>query len=404
MNKKLLVIMLVVLLVAGISLLAFAYTTSQSAIIVIGQASMTSNSVNQGVGAQAYTLNYPYGVYTDGTKLYVADNSNNRVLIYNTIPTSNNASANVVIGQANMTGSTPNYAGVQAYTMYQPLSVYTDGTKLYVAEYGNHRVLIFNAVPTSNNASANVVVGQADMTSGFANQGTGFVTAYGLSSPRVVYTDGTKLYVSDPGNNRVLIYNTIPTSNNAAASVVVGQASMTASSANQGGTAQAYTVSGSYGVHTDGTKLYIGDTGNNRVLIYNTVPTSNNASANVVIGQASMTAASANQGGTTQAYTLSAPRSVYSDGTTLYVSDYGNNRVLIYYTIPASNNASANVAIGQANMTGGTANQGGTVAGNTIYNPSCIYARDRHLYIADNYNQRVLIHEDAHRRIMVISN
>ena len=38
-----------------------------------------------------------------GGKLYVADTQDNRILIYNKIPTTNNAAADVVVGQPNFT-------------------------------------------------------------------------------------------------------------------------------------------------------------------------------------------------------------------------------------------------------------------------------------------------------------
>jgi hypothetical protein len=54
------------------------------------------------------------GVYTDGNKLFVADILNQRVLIFNSIPTSNGASADVVVGQPNFTS---NSSGTTANTL-----------------------------------------------------------------------------------------------------------------------------------------------------------------------------------------------------------------------------------------------------------------------------------------------
>ena len=44
-------------------------------------------------------LNHPTKVTTDGTRLIVADTYNHRVLIWNKIPTENYSPADVVIGQ-----------------------------------------------------------------------------------------------------------------------------------------------------------------------------------------------------------------------------------------------------------------------------------------------------------------
>ena len=44
-----------------------------------------------------------------------------------------------------------------------------------------------------------------------------------MDFPRFALSDGTRLFVADGGNDRVLIYNTIPTQNAAAADVILGQ-------------------------------------------------------------------------------------------------------------------------------------------------------------------------------------
>jgi hypothetical protein len=367
-------------------------SANASANVVIGQPDFTSNSGNQGgTDSGANKTYWPNGAWTDGKKLIFADIRNNRVLIYNSIPVSNNASADVVIGQADFTSHSANQGNASpgANTLSGPYSVSSDGTRLFVADAMNNRVLIYNTIPTSNNASADVVIGQADFTGNNENQG-GSAAANTLDYPYCVHTDGTKLIVSDASNNRVLIYNSIPTGNNASADVVIGQQNMTSNSENQGGAAAAAnTLFIPYAVYSDGDKLFIADSNNNRVLIYNHIPTSNNASADVVVGQQNMTSSDANQGGSVAANTLSGPVGVYSDGIKLIVSDGSNSRVLVYNTIPTSNNASADVVIGQANMTSGTAS---SAAANTMGAPSEVYAFGNKLAVTDRMNSRALVY------------
>jgi len=218
------------------------------------------------------------------------------------------------------------------------------------------------------NSSATVVVGQqylnyipGSYNGGEANQGD---VANGLYNPPSVYSDGTRLFIADFYNNRVLIYNTIPTENGASADVVIGQEDFTHNSANHGGSVGANTLGGSYNVYSDGTKLYITDGSNNRVLIYNEIPTKNNASADVVVGQEDLVTdnwpdeATANNIGETTGMT--------SDGTRLYVVDDAFNRILIYNTIPTENGASADVVIGQPDFTSNDINQNGNVGANTL--------------------------------------
>ncbi|HLM83937.1 MAG TPA: hypothetical protein VK254_01850 [Candidatus Bathyarchaeia archaeon] len=369
-----------------------ALSTNASASVVIGQQNMTASDGNQGATAAANTLFNPRGMWSDGTKLIVADELNSRVLIYNSIPTSANASANVVIGQPDMTSSTENQGlAVAANTLSHPYSVYSDGTMLFIADAGNSRVLIYNHIPTTNNVSANVVVGQADMASSGENQG-GTAAANTLFGPIGVYSDGIKLVIEDGTNNRVLVFNSIPTSNNASADVVIGQADKTSNDFNQGGvTPTANTLYASYGLFSDGKKLFIADWGNDRVLVYNSIPTADNASADVVIGKPDMTAPS--DSAAAAANTLLFPSEVASFGNRLAVTDRANHRVMVYNSIPTANGASADVVIGQADMTGDTVNQGGSTAANTLSNPRGVAFGGTKMFIADTENNRVLVYD-----------
>jgi len=117
--------------------------------------------------------------------------------------------------------------------------------------------------------------------------------------------------------------------------------------------------------------MAIADTLNNRVLIYNSIPVTNNAAADFVLGQSSMGATIARMGGTN---TLYAPKDVFGIGTTLVVSDSSNNRVLIFWNYPTSNAPYADVLIGQSGTAVTLANQGGSPGANTLYGPtqSCL--------------------------------
>ena len=46
---------------------------------------------------------------------------------------------------------------------------------------------------------------------------------YGMSLPCGVFSNGTKLFITDWTYNRVLIYNTIPTTNGVAADIVIAR-------------------------------------------------------------------------------------------------------------------------------------------------------------------------------------
>ncbi len=361
-------------------------TNGTSANFEVGQVDFTGFNTNQGNGFPGpNSLDSPYGVWAGGGQLLISDTFNYRVLVFNTIPSSNNASANEVIGQVSFTGQFANQSSPSASSLSSPDGVATDGTKLFVADTGNSRVLVYNSLPAGNGASANVVLGQPDFTSNQA----GVTNLY--DSANDVFAAGGKLFVSDTGNNRVLIYNSIPTANNTAPNVVVGQTDFVSWFPNQTGVTTSCSAAGLYlprGLWSDGTKLIVADSGNCRVVVYNTIPTSNGASANVAVGKSNLTTNTA----TTGATGMDSPAGVFSDGTRLYVADTGNNRVLIYSTIPTTSGATAGTALGQVNFSNFTANQGGAPAANTLDTPRRVSADAANIYVSDEFNQRILIY------------
>ncbi|MBI2103928.1 hypothetical protein HYT59_02895, partial [Candidatus Woesebacteria bacterium] len=370
---------------------ASAYYTNMDADVVIGQPDFTSGSANQGGTAGASTINQPTGVAYDASskKLIVSDFNNHRILIYNQVPTSNNAPADVVIGQTNFTSTSANQGGgVNANTLSFPFHIAVVGGRLIVADGSNNRVLIYNSIPSSNNTSADVVVGQADFTSNGQNQGQGTSSAAAntLRFPRGVYSDGTKLFISDGGNSRVLIYNSIPTSNNVSADIVVGQPDFTSRAANQGGTAAANTLSNSDGdVIVINNKLVVADHVNHRVLIFNQIPTTNNVSADVVLGQVNFSTVDST--GTTGANSTRRPIDLVSDGTRLFIATNFSSRVIVHNSIPTVNTVAHDISIGQPNLTDNTQR----TTANGMWGPVGLALAEKKLIVADNTNNRILI-------------
>jgi len=332
----------------------------------LGQSSLTTKTI----GVTAATMNTPYGVHFDGTRLFVADNSNNRVLIWNSKPSATGTSADLVLGQASMTTNT---TGTTATTMSGPVSVFSTGSRLFVVDGGNHRVLVWNSIPTSNGQAADLVLGQASMTT--AAQAT---TATGMKNPIGLIIVGTKLLVSDTGNHRVLIWNTLPTASTTAADVAIGQANLTTGTSGTTAT----TFWSPEGLYSDGTKLFVTDFLNCRALIYNTIPTTNGAAANTVLGQTTMTASSC----TTTATSLNLPQGISGYGTKLFIADTTNHRILVWNTIPTSNGQTATSVFGQASFTVKVAG----VSETGINLPFGLSTDGTHLFIADQGNNRIL--------------
>lgn len=344
-----------------------------------------SNLTTVTSGVSTTKINAPTDVASDGTNISIADNGNNRVLIINGIPAKNGATANVVLGQPSFTVKVVNNGGISGATLDSPTGVTTNGTDLYICDNLNNRVLIYTSIPTATHATANLELGQPNFTSNTVNN-TGTPSSTNFFLPYSVSSDGTHMVVADTSNNRVLIWNTIPTSTDQAADLVLGQPNFTSNTVNYGGSVTSQTLSGPQGVYSDGTRLFVGDTGNNRVLIWNTFPTSNQQAASVVLGQSGFTTGTA---GSVSSTSLSGPTGVYSTGTELFVADTGYNRVIFWTSMPTSNGTAANFAIGQKNLTSKAANKGGISAA-TASAPTMVHGDGTHLYVADSGNNRVL--------------
>jgi uncharacterized protein (TIGR03437 family) len=415
------------------------FTTGQAARLVIGQVTFTQQDSNSsdtivgGVSGLAYAAD----------TLFVADSnrvgaspSNHRVLLFQNVsgqfpsPTADLqdnrkcpvcvGQANVVLGQPDFTTTTENITANQS-SLRLPTSVASDGVHLVVADTNHNRILIWNRIPTSNNAPADVVVGQPDFT--HTSIPGNLPNAKAMRGPQGVWIQNGKLYVADTQYNRVLIFNKIPTSNGAAADVVLGQPDMATfvepDLTQQKSGATASNLLNPVAVSSDGTRLIITDLGFNRVLIWNTIPTANAQPADVVIGQPDMVSAVANNsfslvaGDTTFKETavlcptsngtdvnsnptfpascnatVSFPRFALSTGSRLFVADGGNDRVMVFNTIPTQNAPSADFIIGQI---GGTVNQASDAA-DSLRTPMSMAWDGTNLYVSDAYNRRITVY------------
>ncbi len=366
-------------------LCAADYSTGQAARAVIGQSTFTASDDQ----ISRSTLGGAGGVAFANNTLFVADANrvgagplNHRILIFRNIqqqlpqPTDQIApsgtrcplcggTADTVLGQPDFVTANIN---VTRTGLRLPTAVASDGQYLVVADTLNNRVLIWNSIPASNAAPADVVLGQADFTS--VHQPIA-VDNKSLRAPQGVWIQNGKLYVADTQNHRVMVWNRIPTANNAVADFVLGQPNFNVASepdlTKVGLNAQANTMLNPVSVTSDGVRLFVTDLGHSRVLIWNSIPTTTQAPADVVVGQPSFTDATPNY--TTKlcasngvvsttdstatypvrcAATLANPRFALSDGKRLYIADGGNDRVLVFNTIPTSNAARADVILGQA--------------------------------------------------------
>ncbi len=117
----------------------------------------------QGI-ATSINLMGPFATAEDPAsgELWVVDEAAHRVLRYASASAfASGEAANLVLGQATLSGSQPNRGGLPAANTLQfPTAVVVDQAgRLYVADLGNNRVLRFRP-PFSNGMAASVVLGR----------------------------------------------------------------------------------------------------------------------------------------------------------------------------------------------------------------------------------------------------
>ncbi|MGH8455649.1 MAG: hypothetical protein ACRETW_14395 [Stenotrophobium sp.] len=365
-------------------------------------------------------------VATNGTLFYVVDSNNSRILGWTTPPTTPSTPPNFVLGQLGLTtraaGSTSSQLAFPS-SVSIATNPTTSAVQLVVADTGNNRVLIWNTLPTTTAQPADVVIGQAGFGTSKANGGGAAPSSTVLSSPTNAQIANGQLFVADQGNDRVLIWNAVPTASSTAANIVLGQPDMVSDQAQCIGTLPPnvtvatcpsqinsftnanYQLHNPNGLWTDGfAHLLVADTGNNRVMSWNGIPTSNGAAATNVVGQITFNTST----GTNGASGLRGPTGVGSGAAGFYVADQGNNRVLFYSTFPTSNGLAATSVFGQSDFTHTVADDddqngvsdtttnaaGGSVlvpTARTLNAPSGVSVYNGTVYITDQANNRIML-------------
>lgn len=189
-------------------------------------------------------FNYPTGITTDGTNLFVADMSNHT--IRKIVISSDEVTT--LAGVAGTAGSSDG-TGTSAY-FNCPYGVTTDGTTVYVADTNNNmiRQIAISTAQVTTLAGSASSIGSSD--------GTG--TSALFNFPVGVFLDGSTIYIADTGNNtiRQLVVST------GAVTTLAGSAG-TAGSSDDAGTSATFNYP--TGITRLGGYLFITDAGNSTI-------------------------------------------------------------------------------------------------------------------------------------------
>jgi hypothetical protein len=372
----------------------------KGAYLIIGQGDFSTIMSNRGADDPGdNTLSAPQDIYKFGEMLFISDGGNHRVLVWDQFPEENGEPSNVVLGQEdfadclenrgfsttldemtsglgdeNLDGFTISKAEEDTLSMPAGLCV-IDG-KLYVVDSGNHRVARWNGIPSDDGEPPTLVMGQDNLEENEANR-QGLVGSGSLFFPAGICSgDDQHVFVADKDNHRVLIWKKIPFSDGWNADISLGQLGMDERDANRGDfeNVQQDTLSFPTGVLYDveNDKVFVVDQGNNRVLIWNSLPRDTGQPADVVIGQKDFVSRSPNMGkGENRASqdSMYFPRDVIAGKMGVFVSDSGNNRVLYWKEIPTENGQPADMVFGQTNFYDNRHNRNGQANASTLNDP-----------------------------------
>jgi len=331
--------------------------------IVLGQDNFYTNNAGTGLNR----MNWPVGVSAADGKVVVADTYNNRILIWNAFPTSNGQPADLSIKL--------NKFGEIKERIEWPWAVWTDGKKLVVTSTVDvpSSVLIWNTFPTTNDQKPDLYLRGKSPDDGAEHFGTPrsigtdgrsylvigdhnakasripgggnffwipfptadnepydfFMTA--PIAPQVMWggvksTDGKFITVSDP---YVFIWNSVP-EEAMYPDLIVGKTRYAFSDSwkcdengyafdDGGGSGIAVTPSG---------KLFISLSNGNKIVAYNSLPTSSNQCPDYAIG-----APDINTNTLETNYIITNPMPA-TNGSSLFVSSDYDGKLYVWKTIP----------------------------------------------------------------------
>ena len=239
-------------------------TNGEDAVNVLGQTDFTTPTA----GTTQGKLIAPNGLVLNdaGTLLYVADNDNNRVMVFDVAAITDGEDAVNVLGQTDFVTWT---AGTTQGKLTRPVGLALDstGNRLFVSDRDNNRVMVFDVGAITDGEDAVNVLGQTDFFTA-----TGGTTQSKLSMPLGMDFDAANslLYVADRLNNRVMVFDVAAITDGEDATDVYGQSDFI--TATSGITQSKFSNAIGVTWDGDGSTLYISDGASNRILLFGSSP------------------------------------------------------------------------------------------------------------------------------------
>ena len=274
-----------------------------------GTGSACTSNCDNATGTSA-GFNRPFEITTDGTNLYVPDFGGHRIRKI----VIDNGTVTTIAGTGSACTSNCDHATGTSAGFSSPYGITTDGTNLYVSEYGRHRIrkiVIDNGtVTTLAGTGGSACTSNCDHVTG---------TSAGFYSPMGITTDGTNLYVADYGMHRI---RKIVIDNGTVTTLAGSSAGFLDAGFLDNATGTSAKFNYPRGITTDGTNLYVGDNYNHRIRKI----VIDNGTVTTIAGTGSACTSNCDHATGTSAG-FNRPYGITTDGTNLYVTEYGMHRI-----------------------------------------------------------------------------
>jgi sugar lactone lactonase YvrE len=363
---------------------------------VLGQLDKDGHSTFvQGSADSSFVNDYGFntneaGVAVDTAhkRLFISDNNNHRVLVFNLLANGKLADykADYVLGQSSFYENQSNQglANPSLATMSRPASLAYDETAnaLYVADFGNRRVLVFDTAVIDNGEPARTQVQVLNQDFGFMQGPSGLA----------VDTVGHRLFVSDYSNSRVLVFDVSDLNHIGNPINVLGQQVFNVSAS--GLSVSKLDSPHALAFNPNNKQLFVTDYSNRRIMVFDTTDIVNGEAAVAVLGVSDFdTVGSGLVSASSVFFPLVENLAIDPATNFLYVPNSTANRVMVFDVTVIINGEEAINVLGQNNFTSSGFNQNGLVAASTMNNPRAVAVGGNFLYTADTGNNRVLIHD-----------
>ena len=212
----------------------------------------------------------PYGLWSDGTTMWVADGADAKLYAYNL--------------STKARDSSKDFGTLDAAGNDLPVGIWSNGATMWVADVSDVKLYAYNLSTKARDSSK-------DFTT---------LNAAGNNDPSVIWSDGTTMWVADSNDDKLYAYSTSTKARDSSKDFDTLHAALNWSP---------------WGLWSDGTTMWVDDLVDKKIYAYSMSTKARDSSKDFE---------------TLRAAGNETPRGIWSDGTTMWVSDRANDKLYAY--------------------------------------------------------------------------